>query len=147
MSERRANPYHKSPDRTPPAPRACPVDPEFSPFGAGYLRNPYPELEKLNAETPVFYSARLQSVVVTRMDQILEVFMHPDVFSSANVQDPVFPLCDRARSILATDDFNPVAVMSNRQPPRPRPHPEIHTRGLQRQTHGYRRALYPEAEP
>jgi cytochrome P450 len=93
------------------------VDVEFSPFHPGYLRNPYPELENLNAERPVFYSTELQSLVVTRMDQILEIFKNPVVFSSANVQDPVFPLCERAKKILAAEDFDPVAVMSNRQPP------------------------------
>jgi hypothetical protein len=93
------------------------VDHEFSPFQPGYLRNPYPELERLNAERPIFYSTELQSLVVTRMDQILEIFKNPDLFSSANVQDPVFPLCAPAASILATEDFDPVAVMSNRQPP------------------------------
>lgn len=117
MRDRRPNAYHKSPDQTPPVPVGCPVDREFSPFRPGYLRNPYPELESLNAERPIFYSTQLQSLVVTRMDQILEIFKNPDVFSSANVQDPVFPLCDRASKVLAARDFDPVAVMSNRQPP------------------------------
>jgi len=117
MSDRNADPYHKSPRPTPPMPAACPVDTEFSPFRTDYLRNPYPELEALSAARPVFYSTRLQSLVVTRMDQILDIFKNPAVFSSANVQDPVFPLCARAAAILGTDDFDPVAVMSNRQPP------------------------------
>lgn len=93
------------------------MDREFTPFHPGYLQNPYGQLEKLNAEKPIFYSTELQSLVVTRMDQILEIFRNPEVFSSANVQDPVFPLCDRASDILAADDFDPVAVMSNCQPP------------------------------
>lgn len=117
MSDRRQDPYHKSPEPIPAAPAACPMDREFSPFRSSYLQNPYPELEKLNATTPNFYSTELQSLVVTRMDQILEVFKDPAVFSSANVQDPVFPLCQRAAEILAAGDFDPVAVMSNRQPP------------------------------
>jgi cytochrome P450 len=93
------------------------VDQEFSPFRSSYLQDPYPELERLNRGRPIFYSTELQSLVVTRMEQILEVFGNPAVFSSANVQDPVFPLCDRAAEILAARDFDPVAVMSNRQPP------------------------------
>ena len=117
MSERHADPYHQSPEQTPPAPADCPVDRDFSPFRTSYLHNPYPELERLNADRPVFYSTELQSLVVTRMDQILEIFKNPEVFSSANVQDPVFSLCDRAAGILAAEDFDPVAVMSNRQPP------------------------------
>lgn len=117
MSDRQPDAYHKPPDRIPPPPDGCPVDREFSPFQPGYLQNPYPELENLNAERPIFYSTELHSLVVTRMDQILEIFKNPDVFSSANVQDPVFPLCERAAKILAANDFDPVAVMSNRQPP------------------------------
>lgn len=117
MSEPGAGPYHKNPDPPPPPPSGCPVNDEFSPFDPGYLRNPYPQLERLSIEQPVFYSTQLQSLVVTRMDDIVEVFKNPGLFSSANVQDPVFPLCDRAAAILATEDFDPVAVMSNRQPP------------------------------
>jgi cytochrome P450 len=33
------------------------------------------------------------------------------------VQDPVFPICDEAVQILSADDYNPIAVMSNRQQP------------------------------
>lgn len=117
MSDRQPNAYHKTTDHTPPAPKGCPVNREFSPFRSNYLQDPYPELEELNAESPIFYSTELQSLVVTRMDQILEIFRNPEVFSSANVQDPVFPLCDRASKVLAARDFDPVAVMSNRQPP------------------------------
>ena len=117
MSNEAAGPYHRMPDPPPPPPAGCPVDHEFTPFDPAYLRNPYPQLERLNATCPIFYSTRLQSLVVTRMDRILEVFKHPEVFSSANVQDPVFPLCRRAAEILSAEDFDPVAVMSNRQPP------------------------------
>lgn len=117
MSDHAAGPYHKMPAPPPPPPAGCPVDHEFSPFDADYLVDPYPQLEKLRTTQPIFYSERLQGLVVTRMDQILEIFKNPEVFSSANVQDPVFPLCKRAADILAAEDFDPVAVMSNRQPP------------------------------
>jgi cytochrome P450 len=114
---RREDAYHRTPAPIPAAPEACPVDREFNPLRSDYLRDPYPELERLNARGPIFYSTELQSLVVTRMDEILDIFANPAVFSSANVQDPVFPLCDRAAEILAAPDFDPVAVMSNRQPP------------------------------
>lgn len=117
MSDKAAGSYHKMPASSPPPPSNCPIDDEFTPFDSDYLRNPYPQLEKLNATQPIFYSTRLRSLVVTRMDQIVEIFKKPDVFSSANVQDPVFPLCERAADILAAKDFDPVAVMSNCQPP------------------------------
>jgi hypothetical protein len=117
MSDRAPGPYHKPPDRPPRPPSGCPIDREFSPFDADYLSNPYPQLERLGAERPVFFSTRLMSLVVTRMDLILEVFKNPKVFSSANVQDPVFALCERTVEILSAEDFDPVAVMSNCQPP------------------------------
>ncbi len=52
-----------------------------------------------------------------RIDDIEEVFMNPDVYSSSNVQDPLFPLVSEAASVLAAPDFDPVAVMSNRAEP------------------------------
>ena len=70
MRDRQPNAYHSLPDQIPPAPVACPVDRQFSPLLSGYLQNPYPELQKLNAERPIFYSTELQSLVVTRMDQM-----------------------------------------------------------------------------
>ena len=43
--------------------------------------------------------------------------MTPDVYASSNVQDPIAPLCPAAQNVLGAPDFNPVAVMSNRQEP------------------------------
>jgi cytochrome P450 len=109
--------YHKIPTPPPARPRGCPVDKAFTPFDAGYLCDPYPQLERLNAEQPLFYSDKLKCLVVTRMDQVLEVFKKPELFSSENVQDPVFPVCAQAADMLAAEDFDAVAVMSNRQQP------------------------------
>jgi len=109
--------YHKI--RTPARvkPSGCPVDHEFTTFDSDYLANPYPELERLSTSQPIFYSEKLGYLVVTRMEDLIEVFRDHDVYSSENVQDPVFPVCDRAAAILAAEDFNPIAVMSNRQQP------------------------------
>jgi cytochrome P450 len=117
MTDATADAYHKIPTEPPDPPTGCPIDHTFTPFDPDYLRDPYPQLEHLVAEQPLFYSEKLKSLVVTRTDQVLEVFKNPDVFSSENVQDPIFPVCDRAAEILAAEDFDPVAVMSNRQQP------------------------------
>jgi len=82
-----------------------------------YLADPYPGLQRVRDEHPIFYSEKLGFLVVTRMEDLVEVFRDHEVYSSANVQDPVFPICERAAAILAAEDFNPVAVMSNRQQP------------------------------
>lgn len=117
MSENKSGAYHNI--RIPPRvqPSGCPIDHEFTTFTDHYLNNPYPELAKIREENPVFYSKKLGYLVLTQMEDVIEVFRDHDAFSSENVQDPVFPICDRAAAVLAAEDFNPVAVMSNRQQP------------------------------
>ena len=109
--------YHKI--SAPPAaePSGCPFNSEFTPFNDDYLQNPYDQLDALSAETPIFYAEQLGYLVVTGMENVTEVLKNHEVFSSGNVQDPVFPVCDAAQSVLAADDYNPQAVMSNCQQP------------------------------
>ena len=109
--------YHKMRRDVVPAPAGCPVDHAFSPFSDAYLENPYSVLEELRGTSPTFYSAELGYLVLTRMEDVAEVFRNPDLFASENVQDPVLPLCAAAAEILAAPDYNPIAVLSNR--PRP----------------------------
>ena len=147
MSKQTEDAYHKIPTPAPDKPAGCPVNHDFTPFDANYLRDPYPQLEQLSEEQPVFYSEKLGYLVITRIEHLLEVFKNPDVYSSENVQDPVFPVCERAASILAADDFDPVAVMSNKQQP---DHTRIrkYTRdGFFRQTHENPGALYKAPQP
>jgi hypothetical protein len=81
------------------------------------MADPYAELERLRGKSPVFYSEKLGYLVLTRMEDVSDVFKNPDIYSAANVQDPVLPICDAAAEILATPDYNPIAVMSNRARP------------------------------
>ena len=109
--------YHKVRSETVAVPDGCPVDAEFSPYAEKYVAYPYAWLNDKRENEPVFYSEELGYVVVTRMEDVQEVFMNSEVFSSENVQDPVFPICDEAVEILAAEDYNPIAVMSNRPQP------------------------------
>lgn len=111
------NTYHQAPASVATAPPGCPVHQTWSPLNADYLADPYPIARELQAEHPVFYSEKLGHVVITNMADIEEVFNNPDVFASTNVQDPIYPLCPAATNILGAEDFNPVAVMSNRPEP------------------------------
>ena len=111
------NSYHQAPDSVAAAPPGCPVHQTWSPLNEDYLANPYPIANALRDEHPVFYSAELGHVVVTKMSDIDAVFMNPDVFASTNVQDPIFPLAAEAADVLGAPDFDPVAVMSNRPEP------------------------------
>ena len=109
--------YHRISARAAGAPSGCPVDHTFTPLDPAYVADPYPIANELRERTPVVFAEPLGFVVVTDMDLVTEVFMNPDVYSSANVQDPVFPICAEAQAVLAAADFDPVAVMSNRQEP------------------------------
>jgi len=117
MSTKEEGAYHDISTPTQTEPSGCPIDHDFTTFTHEYLTNPYPQLAKIREENPIFYSKKLGYLVVTRMEDLLEVFRDHDVYSSKNVQNPVFPICDRAAAVLAHEDFNPVAVMSNRQQP------------------------------
>ncbi len=112
-----SNTYHRAPDSIAEAPTGCPMNGSWSPLDAAYLADPYPIANALRDEHPVFYSERLGHVVVTRMGDIEHVFLHPDLFASTNVQDPVFPLAAEAAAVLSAPDYDPVAVMSNRPEP------------------------------
>jgi cytochrome P450 len=109
--------YHKIRTRRVSAPSDCPIDHSFSPFSDSYLQNPYGELAKRRGSKPVFYAEELGCLVLTRMEDVSEVFRNPDVYSSENVQDPVRPICAAAVEILSAADYNPIAVMSNRARP------------------------------
>ena len=109
--------YHNVDIEKMPAPEGCPVDHEFTPFSERYVAYPYAWLEQKRENEPIFYSEELGYVVVTRMEDVEAVFRDAETFSSTNVQDPVFPICSEAAEILSAEDYNPVAVMSNRPLP------------------------------
>lgn len=112
-----ANTYHAQRDTPTEPPAGCPVHHGFDPLGADYLRDPYPQAAELRELGPLHFAPSLGYVVVTRMEDIEEVFTDPDTYASVNVQDPLFPLSEGAKQVLSADDFDPIAVMSNRPEP------------------------------
>jgi cytochrome P450 len=110
--------YHQAPSGAAvPPPTGCPVDHSWSPLSADYLRDPYGASKLMREAGPAFYSAELGYLVINRMADIDAVFTDHETFASTNVQDPVFPLSAETLGVLATPDYNPVAVMSNRPEP------------------------------
>jgi cytochrome P450 len=114
MSE---NKYHQERLETPPPPAGCPMHATWSPLNDDYLEEPYGIAGELRETHPVFYAEELGYLVVTEMADIEAIFADHETFASVNVQDPVFPLAPEAQAILGAEDFNPVAVMSNRPEP------------------------------
>ncbi|MDH3292800.1 MAG: cytochrome P450 [Acidimicrobiia bacterium] len=109
--------YHRQRSEIPPAPAGCPVHSTWSPLNDDYLADPYTIAARLAADHPVFYAEKLGYLVVSRMEDLEMVFTDHETFASDNVQDPVFPLAPEAQAVLASPDFDPVAVMSNRPEP------------------------------
>lgn len=112
-----ADKYHQERLDVPPPPTGCPMHATWSPLSDDYLADPYPIADALRREHGIFYAESLGYLVVTEMSDIEAIFSDHETFASVNVQDPVFPLAPEAQQILSADDFNPVAVMSNRPEP------------------------------
>ncbi|MCU1359140.1 MAG: putative cytochrome hydroxylase [Ilumatobacteraceae bacterium] len=112
-----ANSYHRQRGIADGPPSGCPVDHRWSALDPDYLDDPYPIARTFGDQCPIMFSQQMGYVVVSRMEDIVAVFTDPDTYASENVQDPVFPLSDQAAAVLATPDFDPVAVMSNRPEP------------------------------
>ena len=102
--------------RMPTTGSGCPVRHDFDPLSEGYLADPYAVAAAVRTETPVFYAEPLDMWVVTRMEDVEAVFTDAETFSGRLVQDPIFPLCPAARSVLG-EGFDPLPVMSNNVPP------------------------------
>ena len=109
--------YHQERLDNPPPPVGCPMHSTWSPLNDDYLEEPYRIAAQLRDAHPVFYAEELGYLVVTEMHEIERIFTDHETFASVNVQDPVFPLAREAQQVLAVDDFDPVAVMSNRPEP------------------------------
>lgn len=109
--------YHQDRLETPPPPAGCPMHATWSPLNEDYLQEPYGIAAQLREDHPVFYSEQLGYVVVTEMQEIERIFADHETFASVNVQDPVFPMAPEAKQVLSAEDFNPIAVMSNRPEP------------------------------
>jgi len=93
------------------------LDERFDPFSESYLSNPYEFFAEARAATPVFYSARLKYLVVTRYHDIRQIFENPRLFSASNALSALKPACPATEQILADGDFSPVPTLTNVDPP------------------------------
>jgi cytochrome P450 len=79
----------------------------FDPFSASELSDPYPTLERIRAETPVFYAAGLDRWLVTRQEDVLDVIRDAESFSS-RVAMPFPDPPEQVRDRLPTKDGHSV---------------------------------------
>jgi cytochrome P450 len=69
---------------------------DFDPFSADYIRDPYPTLARMRAETPVAYAPKIGAYVVTRYSDVDAILMDAKTFSSARPNFSFAPLCAEA---------------------------------------------------
>jgi cytochrome P450 len=98
----------------------CPVRHDFDPFDVDYLDDPYAKFERLREESPIFYSPEMKMWVLTRHADIEAVFKDPQRFSPSVVFEPIVPLEEESKRMLATE-HRAMPVLADSEPP-------LHTR-------------------
>jgi len=72
----------------------------FDPFADDYILNPYPFLNEIRQEEPVFYLEKIGYWVVTRYADIRECLSNREAYSAANVLEPVSAIRPSTMDIL-----------------------------------------------
>jgi cytochrome P450 len=96
---------------------ACPhaeLARDFEPFD---LADPFAFYARARAQAPVFYSEELDYWVVTRYEDMREIFRDPATFSSENTQAPFKPRPAEVQQVLDDGGFSVVTGLSGKQPP------------------------------
>ncbi len=94
-------PYHKTSD-------------SFKPFD---LTDPFPFYKQAREEEPVFFSEELGYYVVTRFQDIKDVFGNWKTFTSENAQSPFRPIAPKAKALLDEGGLVGLSGLSGRIPP------------------------------
>jgi cytochrome P450 len=89
----------------------------FDPLGDDYLADPYPYIAEARRAAPIFFSKKLDHWIVTRYSLIRQIFLNPQVFSAANANVPLMPLCPAAVKALEEGGFRAVPTLANVDPP------------------------------
>lgn len=102
------------------SPTGCPVSgmaAGFDPFQGAYQVDPSSSLRDARKEEPVFYSPLLDYWVVTRYEDIKQIFKTPSVFSPSITLDQITPISDEALQILGSYQFAPGPTIVNEDEP------------------------------
>ncbi|WP_369031737.1 MULTISPECIES: cytochrome P450 [Streptomyces] len=98
------------------SPTGCPVSglaASFDPFGTEYQSHPGVSMADAREEESVFYSPALDYWVVTRYEDIKEIFKDTDTFSASITLDQITPSTEETVAILVEHGFNPGLALVN----------------------------------
>jgi cytochrome P450 len=88
----------------------CPVDDSFDPLSPEFLADPFAVMAKTEAR--IFFAPSIGYYVLTRYEDIEEVFKDPATYSAATAQAPLVPLDPEAQQILLAGGHKPQPSMS-----------------------------------
>jgi len=98
--------------RTTAAVPGCPVDESFDPLSPEFLADPYAVLAGLPGDgAPIFFAPSIGYYVVTRYQDVEEVFRDPAAYSAAVAQAPLVPITPEAQQILLAGGHRPQPSM------------------------------------
>ncbi len=95
----------------------CPVAHGYDPLDPEVVIDPYPVLNRLRHDGPVFYVPELDHYLVTRFDDIEQVLLDRETWSASNASTPLTPIGPAAQAILEAG-FKRVPTLNNADPPR-----------------------------
>lgn len=95
----------------------CPIAHGYDPLAPEVVADPYPVLNRLREEGPVFYLPEFDHYLVTRFDDVEAILLDRDTWSAANASSPLVTICPEAQEILAAG-FPRVPTLNNADPPR-----------------------------
>ena len=92
------------------------------PFSAGMfdpldLSDPFPILAQAQADAPIFFDEHIGYWVVTRYEDVKQIFRDHDTFTAQNTITPITPFTDAMRAKLVDGGYTPQPVLSNNVPP------------------------------
>lgn len=90
---------------------------DFDPFSEQYLQDPYPFLEALREQEPVFYSPELDYWVISRYDDVQKCFFDQDLYSASVALDAIVPPYPSSMEIMRKHAFVPGESLVNEDPP------------------------------
>lgn len=106
------------------APATCPFGfraqqaaDNFDPFGTEYQLNPGEALKWARENAPIFFDEKLGYWVITRYEDVQEVFRDNVTYSPSNALEKITPLTQEAQEILKAHDFSLNRTLVNEDEP------------------------------
>lgn len=89
----------------------------FDMFAQAYQTDPADSLKDFREQLPIFYSEKMGYWIVTRYDDVKEIFRDPIVFSACNALEKLTPSCPESLKILEKYEYGMNRTLVNEDEP------------------------------